>query len=174
MAETVDQDEINEAQADEMDEAEMVGMVVSRVALEAKEGVGEDQDVSGTVHPVQDLAEETRKSSPARLAAEEHGEDLNSSFVLAERTTLGSVLGMPEERSFSYKNSRKKIIRRCIYAIDDLHLVCRRQTSIGPLTLESEYTKHLLINSNQATHFRSYNSINNIILLHCPIYSDPI
>jgi hypothetical protein len=59
----------------------MVGKVVSHVALEAMEGgAGEDQDVSRTVHPAVDLDEEIRMSS---LAAEETGEDLNSSFVLA-------------------------------------------------------------------------------------------
>lgn len=62
--------------------AEMVGEVVSRVALEALEdGVGEDQDVTGAVHPVLDLDEEIHMLSSLRLAEEESGGVLNSNFV---------------------------------------------------------------------------------------------
>ena len=74
MEQTVDQDEI--------DVVEKVGKMVSRVALEAlKEGVGEDQDVVGTVHPVLNLDEEIRMLGPVRLAVEEAGGHLNSNFV---------------------------------------------------------------------------------------------
>jgi hypothetical protein len=56
--------------------------VGSVVALEAVEGeVGEDQDTTGTVHPVLDLAEGIRMLSSVRLAAEESGGDLKSNFV---------------------------------------------------------------------------------------------
>ena len=62
--------------------AEMVGEVVSHVALEALgDRVGKDQDVTETVHPVLDLDEEIRMLSSVRLASEESGGDLNSNFV---------------------------------------------------------------------------------------------
>ena len=64
---------------------------MSRVALEALEGeVGEDQDVTGTVHLVLDLDEEIRM----RLAAKEPGGDLNSNLVPTWRISLGSGLKM--------------------------------------------------------------------------------
>jgi len=55
--------------------------VASRVAVGVLEGkMEEDQDLVGTVHPVVDLDEEIHMSGQ-RLAAEELGEDLNSSPV---------------------------------------------------------------------------------------------
>jgi len=53
--------------------AEMVGEVLSRVALEAY--------VTGTVNTVLDLDEEIRMLSSVRLAAEESWGDLNLNFV---------------------------------------------------------------------------------------------
>jgi len=52
---------------------EMVGEVLSRVALEAY--------VTGTVNTVLDLDEEIRMLSSVRLAAEVSRGDLNSNFV---------------------------------------------------------------------------------------------
>ena len=82
LVELVDWDQMNEMAVE--DET-----AVSCVALEALEGaVDEDQDVTGTEHPVLDPGEEIHMSSPG-VAAEEARGDLNSSFV---RTTVGSVL----------------------------------------------------------------------------------
>ena len=74
--------------------AEMVGEVASHVALEALErGVGEDQDMTGTVHPVLDLDEEIRMLNSVRLAAEEAAGNPKN-FVPPKRKPLGSVLKM--------------------------------------------------------------------------------
>ena len=54
--------------------------MASRVAVEVLEGkMEEDQELVGTVHLVVDLDEEIQTGQ--RLAAEELGEDLNSSPV---------------------------------------------------------------------------------------------